>query len=92
MTTYVFKGLSKWSKEGLDLADSSFSKLHSSESKFEKDKKKYNLSSETFKLYTENLIEKVEWIHAMEQCTVYLYIVDTQEEQVSVSKAILGME
>jgi len=70
MTTYVFKGLSKWSKEGLDLADSGFCELHSKESIFEKDKKKYNLSSETFKLYTENLIEKVERIHAMEQCLV----------------------
>jgi len=70
MATYVFKGLSKWSTEGLDLGDSGFSKLHSTESKFEKDKKKYNLSSETFKTFTENLIEKVERIHAMDKCTV----------------------
>jgi len=70
MSAFIFKGLSKWSKEGLDLGDSGFSKLHSTESKFEKDKKKYDLSSESFKTYTENLIEKVEKIHAMEQCTV----------------------
>ena len=67
---FTLKGLSKWSKVGLDLTDSGFSKLHSKESNFEKDKKKYNLASESFKTYTENLIEKVERIHAVEQCMV----------------------
>ena len=69
-TNFTLKGLSKWSKEGLDLTDLGLSKLHSKESTFEKDKKKYDLSSETFKTYIELLIEKVERIHAVEQCTV----------------------
>ena len=68
--TFTLKGLSKWSIEGLDLTDAAFSKLHSKESKFDIDKKKYDLSAETFKNYTKNLIEKVERIHATRDFTV----------------------
>ena len=67
---FVLKGLSKWSKVGLDLTDSGFSKLHGKESTYEKEKKKFNLSSENFKEYKENLIEKVKRIHAVEECMV----------------------
>ena len=67
---FTLMGLSKWSKVGLDLTDSGFNKLHSKESTYEKEKKKYNLSSKRFKLYTDNLIEKVERIHAVNECTV----------------------
>ena len=67
---FTLLGLSKWSKVGLDLSDSGFNKLHSKESIYEKEEKKYNPSSETFKLYTDNLIEKVERVHAIAECTV----------------------
>ncbi len=63
--TLTFNGLSKWSTEGLNLTDTGFSKLHSKESHFEKDGTKYDLSAETFRTYTRNLIEKVERIHAV---------------------------
>ena len=68
--TFTLKGLSKWSIEGLDLTDAAFSKLHSKESKFDSDKKKYDLSAETFKNFTKSLVEKVERIHATKQFTV----------------------
>ena len=67
---FTFKGLSKWSIVGLDLTDSGFSKLHSKESTFESSKVKYNLEPEKFKNYTKDLIEKVERIHAVADCTV----------------------
>ena len=70
MYTFTLKGLSKWSIAGLDLSDSGFSKLHSTEIKFESSKKKYDLADETFKLYTNNPIEKVERIHAVQEYTV----------------------
>ena len=38
--------------EGLDLADAGFSRLYLKESKFNSDKKKYDLAAETFKNYT----------------------------------------
>ena len=67
---FTLMGVSKWSKVGLELNDSGFNKLHSKESIYEKEEKKYNPSSETFKLYTDSLIEKVERIHAIAECTV----------------------
>ncbi len=63
--TFTFQGLSKWSTVGLTLTDTGFSKLHSKESQYEKDKTKYDLSPENFRTYTRNLIEKVERIHAV---------------------------
>ena len=67
--TFTLKGLLKWSIEGLDLTDAAFSKLHSKESKFDSDKKKYDLSAETFKNFTKSLVEKVERIHATREFT-----------------------
>lgn len=68
--SYTLRGLSKWSIEGLDLSDSGFSKLHDKESKFESSKTKYDLAPEKFKDYANDLIEKVERIHAIQECTV----------------------
>jgi len=65
---FTFKGIFKWTTVGLDLSDSGFSKFYSTESKFEKEKKKYDLSPEIFKTYTDHLIEKVERIHAFVEC------------------------
>ena len=65
VNTFTFQGLSKWSTVGLTLTDTGFSKLHNKESHYEKEKKKYDLSAETFRTYTRNLIEKVERIHAV---------------------------
>ena len=74
---FTLKGLSKWSIEGLDLTDAAFSKLHSKESKFDSDKKKYDLSSETFKNFTKDLVEKVERIHATKEFTVNITVTRT---------------
>ena len=57
--TFTLKGLSKWSMEGLDLTDAGFSKLHTKESKFDSENKKYDLGSETFRNYTKNLIKNL---------------------------------
>ena len=94
-TSFTFKGLSKWSKVGLDLADPGFSKLHSKESNFEKEGKKYNFASESFKTYTENLIEKVERIHAVEQCKVKISNTKTGyvlKEYSSISNAMMKVK
>ena len=68
--SYTLRGLSKWSTTGLDLSDAGFSKLHAKESTYESSKTKYDLAPENFKNYTNNLIEKVERIHAVQECTV----------------------
>jgi hypothetical protein len=65
MATVVRKSLSKWGVTGLSLTDTGFAKLHSKESKFEEGKKKYDLSSEHFKKFVDNLIEKIDRIHAV---------------------------
>ena len=54
----------------MDLTDPGFNKLHSKESTFESSKIKYNLEPEKFKNYTKELIEKVERIHAVTDCTI----------------------
>ena len=64
-STFTFQGLSKWSIVGLTLIDTGFNKLHDKESHYEKEKKKYDLSAETFRTYTRNLIEEVERMHAV---------------------------
>ena len=63
-STFTFEGLSKWGTVCLSLSDNGFIKLHSKESHYEKDKDKYDLSSENFRAYTRHLIEKVECILA----------------------------
>jgi len=91
--TFTFQGLSKWSTVGLSLTDTGFSKLHSKESHFEKDKKKYDLSPENFRTYTRNLIEKVERIHAVNDFQVNIrtgkdaYIL---KEYTSISLALMN--
>ena len=47
------KKLSPWSRIGLDINNAGFSKLHAKESKYEEDKKKYNLEPEKFKRFAE---------------------------------------
>jgi hypothetical protein len=64
MTTIVKKSLSKWAKVGLDITDSGFSKLHTKESTYEESKKLYDLEPEKFQSFKDNLIEKVQRIHA----------------------------
>mmetsp|Transcript_3831 Transcript_3831/g.5213 ORF Transcript_3831/g.5213 Transcript_3831/m.5213 type:complete len:143 (+) Transcript_3831:203-631(+) len=60
----VPKILSLWAKEGLDLTNSAFNKLHSKESKFEDKRDKYDLKEETFCKFAKHLIEKVIHMHA----------------------------
>ena len=64
MTTLVRKSLSKWAQVGLDLSDTGFNKLHSKESHFSDDDKKYDLEPEKFVAFKQNLIEKVNRMHA----------------------------
>ena len=61
---FVKKSLSKWAQVGLDLSDAGFSKLHSKESHFSDDDKKYDLDPEKFVSFKQNLIEKVNRMHA----------------------------
>ena len=62
----IRKSLSKWAQVGLDLSDTGFNKLHSKESHFSDDDKKYNLEPEKFVAFKQNLIEKVNRMHANE--------------------------
>ena len=62
--TLVRKSLSKWAQIGLDLSDTGFNKLHSKESHFSDDDKKYDLEPEKFVSFKQNLIEKVNRMHA----------------------------
>ena len=64
------KKLSKWSTEGLDITNAVFSKLHAKESRYEEDKKKYNLEPEKFRRYTEELVLKVNRISAVDEFTI----------------------
>ena len=71
MTTAIkYKSLSKWSIPGLDMTDSGFAKLHDKESKFEDDRKQYDLDSSKFKSYVDHLKEKVNRIHAKKTFTI----------------------
>jgi hypothetical protein len=60
----IRKSLSKWAQVGLDLSDAGFNKLHSKESHFPDDDKKYDLEPEKFVSFKQNLIEKVNRMHA----------------------------
>jgi hypothetical protein len=60
------KSLSKWAQIGLDLSDPGFSKLHSKESHFSDDDKKYDLEPEKFEAFKQSLIEKVNRMHSNE--------------------------
>jgi hypothetical protein len=60
----VRKSLSRWARIGLDLGDAGFSKLHSKESHFSDDDKKYDLEPEKFESFKLNLIEKTNRMHS----------------------------
>jgi hypothetical protein len=62
----VKKSLSKWAQVGLDLSDPGFSKIHSKESHFSDDDKKYDLEPEKFEAFKQGLIEKVNRMHSNE--------------------------
>ena len=66
------KKLSLWSTKGLDLGNAAFNKLHAKESKYEDDKKKYNLEPEKFRRFAENLILKMHRIAAVNEFTIDL--------------------
>ena len=54
---------------GLDISNVGFLKLHVKESKYEDDKKKYNLDPEKFKRFADELILKMHHITAIKECT-----------------------
>ena len=64
------KKLSLWSKVGLDITDAAFSKLHAKESKYEDDKKKYNLEPEKFREFADNLFLKMHRIATVNEFTI----------------------
>ena len=64
------KTLSQWAKIGLDLGSAAFSKLQAKEASYEDSKTKYNLEPEGFESYKQNLIEKVNRIHAVPTFTI----------------------
>ena len=72
MSTVNRKILSLWAKEGLNLTQSSFSKLHSKESKFEEGREKYDLKPETFRKFAKHLIDKVVQMYATMEFTVLI--------------------
>ena len=61
----VKKSLSKWASLGLNLSEAGFSKLHANESKFSNDKTKYDLLPEKFETYKNDIIAKINRIHAV---------------------------
>ena len=61
----VLKPLSKWATRGLDLAEAGFSKLHSQECKYNDDKPKYELQPDKFEVWKNELIEKINRMHAV---------------------------
>ena len=79
MSTINRKILSLWAKEGLDLTELSFSKLHSKESKFEEGREKYDLKPETFRKFAKNLINKVVRIYASKEFTVSVSITNSND-------------
>ena len=70
MSTINRKILSLWAKEGLDLTQSSFSKLHSKESTLEEGREKYDLKPETFRKFVKHLMDKVVRMYASKEFTV----------------------
>ena len=86
MSTINRKILSLWAKEGLDLTESAFSKLHSKESKFEEGRENYDLKPETFRKFAKHLIDKVVRIYASTEFTVSVSIANSN---VVVKKNIL---
>ena len=66
----VKKSLSKWASLGLNLSEAGFSKLHANESKFSNDKTKYDLLPEKFETYKNDIIAKINRMHAVEIFTV----------------------
>ena len=64
--------MSLWAKEGLDLTDSAFNKLHSKESRYEDKREKFDLQPETFRKFAKNLIDKVIRMHATNEFTVII--------------------
>ena len=70
MSTISKKILSLWAKEGLDLTDSAFNKLHSKESKFEEGREKYDLKPEKFRKFAKHILDKVVRMHATKEFSV----------------------
>ena len=70
MSTISKKILSLWAKEGLDLTDSAFNKLHSKESKLEEGREKYDLKPEKFRKFAKHILDKVVRMHATKEFLV----------------------
>ena len=64
------KPLSQWARIGLDLSSAAFAKLQSKEASFDDNKTKYNLKSEKFEMYRQELIEKINRMHSESTFTI----------------------
>ena len=64
------KPLSQWARVGLDLSSAAFAKLQSKEASYDESKTKYNLESEKFETYRQDLIEKINRMHAENTFTI----------------------
>ena len=58
------KPLSQWARIGLDLSSAAFAKLQSKEASYDDNRTKYNLEPDKFEAYRQELIEKVNRMHA----------------------------
>ena len=70
MATINKKILSLWAKEGLDLTDSAFNKLHSKESNLEEGREKYDFKPEDFRKFAKHIFEKIVRMHAIKEFSV----------------------
>ena len=70
MATINKKILSLWAKEGLDLTDSAFNKLHSKESNLEEGWEKYDLKPEDFRKFAKHIFDKIVRMHAIKEFSV----------------------
>ena len=70
MATINKKILSLWAKEGLDLTDSAFNKLHSKESSLEEGRERYDLKPEDFRKFAKHLFDKIVRMHAIKEFLV----------------------
>ena len=70
MATINKKILSLWAKEGLDLTDSAFNKLHSKESSLEEGRERYDLKPEDFRKFAKHLFDKIVRMHVIKEFLV----------------------
>lgn len=64
------KSISGWAKQGLDISNSAFSKMHAKESKYEESAELYDLQPEKFTNFRNKLVDKMNTIHGRAMLTI----------------------